>query len=290
MPFTIETLFAFEGQGQGWSEAFYWSSATDDLSQAETLVTPLATARAQLLANTYVLTVGRNAVVRNNAGQPVLRQTDLFEPRLPGVASWAPNAPGVALMALWQTFNNLQSKKQYMRGIPAGIGDSGKAPDFTFGTFRTKWNSWVQAMQNFQAGWQATAVTSSATIIGYTVDDVTAQVTFTLSAPGFATWPVAFGLPTRVYCKLPGKSPLDGPLVVIPVSATACFTPGSHPVAPLPTGQIGVMQLRTPSLVTLAPGVPQGPPGIIHPQRIVTHKTGRPIYASRGRARTKVKW
>ena len=144
-------------------------------------------------------------------------------------------------------------------------------------------------MQGFQAGWQATAVTSSATIIGYTVDDVTAQVTFTLQAPGFATWPVPFGLPTRVYCKLPGKSPLDGPLVVIPVSATVCFTPGTPGGAPAHRADRRHAAAH-PSLVTLAPGVPQGPPGIIHPQRIVTHKTGRPIYASRGRARTKVKW
>ena len=290
MPFLIETLMAFEGQGQGWTEQFFWQSADGDLFAAESIITPVAQARAKLLANTYVLTVVRNGQVLNNANQKVLRVTDLFEPRLPGVASWMPSTPNLCLLVKWQTGTNTGSKNQFMRGIPAGLGDAGKAPDLSFGNFVSSFNSWRTKLIALPAGWVGTTVASSLVITTYEVDAITAQVTFTLSVPGGFAWPVPFGTPTRVYVKLPGKNPLDGPLTVIPTSTTSCFTPTSHPAAPLPTGQIGTMQLRVPSFISMAPVGPQGNPGQIHPQRIITHKTGRPTFASRGRAPVKVKW
>lgn len=289
MPFLIKTTFAFEGLAQGWSETFYWNALTDNLDTAETLVTPLAQKRAKLLANGYTLGVCRNALIKDDVGAVVKRVTDLFEPRLPGVAAWAPAQPNVALMCVWQTGNNRQSKKQYMRGVPAGIGDTGKAPDFTFGQFSANFNAWRQAMITFQAGWLKGIVSASCPITSFTCDPVTARVSFVLNG-GFTPWPVPFNNRTRVYIQVPGKSPLDGPLIVVPIDATHCFTPEAHPTSIPAAGQFGSMSIRTPNLITLAPVGAQGAPGVIHPQRMVTHKTGRPIYASRGRSPGKVLW
>lgn len=286
----IETLIAFEGQGQGWSESFAWSSVDGNLFNAQAIVTPILQARALLLADGYTLTVARNSQVQAAGGAKILRVTDIMEPRLPGVGTWPPATPNEALMVYWQNPTNTVVKKQYMRGIPAGLGGNGKQPLISYKNWTTNWNSWVGKMLALPAGWFTTAVTQSLVITTYTVDPDTAQVTFTLSVPGGFTWPVPNGVPIAVYVKLPGKNPLDGRLTVIPTSATSCFTPQSHPAAPLPMGQIGTMQLRAPTFVPVSGSGQGAPQGQIDPQRIVTHKTGRPLFASRGRAPKKVLW
>lgn len=291
MPFTIKTTFSFAGLEQGWSEDFYWSQATSDLVVAELNVTPLAQKRAKLLSKDYMLTVVRNAIVINDLGVKVKRVTDLFEPRLPGIQTWASSSPNLTLMCVWQNANNNDSKKQYMRGIPAQIGDVGKTPDLSFSGWLTNFDSWRSAMITFASGWLKTVVSpgNTAVVNSYVYDPATGLTTFTLSAPGL-TWPNGFGFKQRVHISLPGKTPLDGNIVVVPSAAVTCVTAepiGVHPFLP---GQLGFMQIRTPQLVTLAPIGGSGPTGSIHPQRIVTHKTGRPSYASRGRAPERAKW
>lgn len=289
MSFTIKTTFSFAGLEQGWSETFYWLADTDNLDLAETLVTPLYQARAALLARDYYLTIGRNSVVLDNAGAKVKRVTDLFEPRIVGNQTWASADPNIALMLVWQTADNKYSKKQYLRGIPAGVASNGKIPALGYSTFNTPFQSWRAKMAAFKAGWLRGVTSTVSPITSFTVDALTARVSFTLN-PGFTPWPVAFNKPTLVHVQVPGKSPLDGPLIVVPTDATHCYTPQSHPT-PIPgAGQFGDMSIRTPVLSTLAPLNGQGLPGIIHPQRIVTHKTGRPSYASRGRVAPKVRW
>lgn len=288
MSFLIRTTNNFAGLEQGWSESFYWLQNTDDLNAAETAVTPLAQKRAKLLSKGYSLTVVRNAIVLDNAGAVVKRVTDLFEPRLPGVQAWADAEPNIALMCTWQDPTNKFQKRQYMRGIPAGIVDNGKQPDLGFGAFSTNYNNWRESMRVFGAGWLVSAVSETATITSY-ASASNGIVTFTIDEG--ITWPQAVGQPTRVYVKLPGKSPLDGALIVVrnPDNLHP-FTKNPIGVAPFVTGQVGTMERRSTSLVTLLGTGGQGATGIIHPQRIVTHKTGRPFYASRGRVPVKAKW
>lgn len=290
MPFLIETLFAFQGLGQGWTETFFWQSADGDLNNAENIVTPIAQARAKLLASPYMLTVVRDSQVLDASNNKVLRVTDIFEPNINGIQAWAASSPNLALMCLWQNPQNTAAKKQYMRGIPAGIGDLGKKPDFSFGAFESNFNAWRSKLLALPAGWVIHTPTQNLVISSYVTDPVTGQVTFTLSVPGGFAWPVPFGKPTAVYVKLPGKNPLDGKIVVIPTTTTSCFTQKAHPAAPLPMGQIGTMTLKSPSFTSIGGVNNQGATGQIHPQRIVTHKTGRPIYASRGRAANRVLW
>lgn len=289
----IKTTHAFFGQAQGWSESYYWLSTDGNLQTAEILTTPLAQKRASLLASGYVLQVIRNEVVQNPVGTPVLRVSDLAEPGFQGNPAWGPGAPQLALLCSWQTANNLSNKKQYLRGIPGDLGDMGKTANFgnpTIAGFYSNFLGWAAAMQNFSAGWLKTSVSGSAVITEYVVDPVTAQVEFTVVPNAGFAFPSPVGLPGRVYVRLPGKNPLDGPLTVVPINGTSCFTPGSHPAAPLPTGQVGYMMTRTASLVQMTP-VQQGVAnGGIFPERIVSHKTGRPTYASRGRSAVKSKW
>lgn len=291
MPYIIKTTFNFAGFEQGWSETFYWSQSTTNLQTAEDTIRPIAQKRAKLLSVGYMLTVVRNAVVVSDTGSRVKRRTDIFEPRLIGITTWPAATPNLCLFLDWQTADNTQRKAQYLRGIPSGLGEFGKLPNMGYSNFSTMFNAWTAAMIGLGAGWLITTATPQNTAIveSYTMDEATGIVTFTLKAPGL-TWPNGNGFKQRVYVSLPGKSPLDGNIVVIPADATHCTTAESIGVHPFQPGQLGNMQIRTQSLVTLAPITGQGPTGLIVPQRILTHKTGRPSYASRGRAPVKPKW
>ena len=293
MPYVCRITYSFNGQAQGWSESYYVSSPDGNLSTVAALVDALAQKRAKLLASSYVLQIVRCSVVIDASGNKVLRQSTIAEPNYPGVQAWAPATPNLALLTEWSNANDTQLKKQYLRGIPAGLGDLGKIPDFTTSAapaWSSNWNAWTAAMVAYPAGWLTTSVSAAATIASYLLDDTTGQITFTLASPGFTTWVAPYGYPVRVSVKLPGKNPLDGPITVIPTSALTAFTPQAHPAAALPTGQVGTMTIRTPTLTTLGPLTTGGPTGSIDPQRIISHKTGRPTYASRGRRAAVVKW
>lgn len=293
MPAIIKTTFNFNGQAQGWSESFYWTSTDGNLQTAETLVTPLAQKRAACLASGYTLQVFRNEVIQQPVGTKVLRVSDLAEPGFTSPVAYAPATPNMALLLVWQNATNTKSKKQYMRGIPAGLGDLGKVADFgntLIAGFYTAFQAWTSAMQNFQAGWLSSSTSGTAIINSYTVDPVTASVTFTLNAGGSLSFPAQMGTPFRVIVSIPNKSPLDGPLTVIQNGALTVFTPAGHPAPPLPTGQLGIMRQQTSALVTLSPVQTGVQNGGIFPQRIISHKTGRPSYASRGRRAATVRW
>jgi hypothetical protein len=293
MPYTVRVTFAFNGQAQGWEESFAIQSPDGNLSAVAPLMLQLAQKRAKLLASTYELQVIRCSVVLDNAGSKVLRQSTLAEPHLKGVQAWAPATPNMCLLVEWSNASDTATKKQYMRGIPAGLGDEGKIPDFgssTAAAWQSNWNAWTSAMVAYPCGWIGTTQTAKAVINAYEVDPDTAQVTFTLAGSGIPALLTLQGYPQRVYIKLPGKNPLDGPQTVIGVSATSCFTPHANPAPPLPSGQLGIMTTRGPGFISLAPVTQGGPSGSIDPQRIISRKTGRPIYASRGRASARVRW
>lgn len=291
MPFTIKTTMNFAGQEQGWSETFFWSQSTTNLETAEQTILPIAQKRAKCLAAGYILTIVRNAVVVTDTNQRVKRRTDILEPRYPGVSTWAPATPNLALLLTWQNADNTKKKSMYMRGIPAGLGDIGKQVNTGYSTWYGAFQAWRSAMILLPAGWLETEATApnTAVIESYTINATTGIVTFTLKAPGIA-FPGGQGFRQRVWVSLPGKSPLDGYVVIIPGAGLTVTTADPIGVHPFEAGQFGIMQLRTSNLVTLGPITGQGPAGQIHPQRIITHKTGRPSYASRGRAPARPKW
>jgi hypothetical protein len=289
MPYTIKTTWYFAGYEQGFSESFYWTKSNNDLNDAETLVTPLMQKRAALLAKGYTLIIGRNAIVEGLAAQKIKRQVDIFEPRIAGRDSWAAAAPNYSLMCVWQNALNTEKKPQYMRGIPAGLGDLGKLPNLAYGTWLSYFNSWRSAMVAFPAQWRITSATQNASITNYVMSATTGIVTLTFGGAGF-TWPVNPGYQTPVYVKLPNKNPMDGSLLVVPVDATHAYTARPYGVQPFPVGQLGVAEIRTPTLTSLAPAPGGTTTGAIHPQRIVTHKTGDPSSASRGRVANRVHW
>jgi hypothetical protein len=293
MAYTIRVTFSFYGQAQGWSETFAIQSPDGNLTVASAAVLPLAQKRAKLLANGYVLQIVRCSVVIDNDGHKVLRQGTLAEPNYTGIAAWAPATPNLALLTEWSNGADTFTKKQYLRGIPAGLGDQGKIPDFATSSaaaWASNWNAWTSAMVNFPCGWIGTTVSASAVINAYVVDADTAQVTFTLAGAGIPALATLQGYQQPVYVKLPGKNPLDGRLAVVGVTATSCFTVNAHPAPPLPAGQLGIMTTRGPGFISLAPAVQGSPAGSIDPQRIISHKTGRPTYASRGRKSATVRW
>lgn len=291
MPFVIKTTMNFSGHEQGWSETFYWNQSSSNLKQAEATILPIAQKRAKCLAGGYTLTVFRNAVVLNEASTKVKRVTDVAEPRLSGQTKYDPGTPNLALLLTWQNPDQTKKKAMYMRGIPGELGETGKAPNIGYKDWYGQFQSWRTAMVGLSAGWLVTEATgpNTAVIESYTTNETTGIVTFTLKAPGI-TFPGGQGFKQRVWVSLPGKSPLDGYIVIIPGTGLTCTTAEPIGVHPFEPGQFGIMQLRTSTLVTLATIGDQANVGTIDPQRIITHKTGRPSYASRGRAPVKPRW
>lgn len=286
MAATIRWTLCFEGQGQGWAESYYFQQSNNDLTLAVATVSDLTTKRAALLADTYVLTTSRLSVIENPTGVKIKRQSRLLEPRINGVASWKPAEPNVAVLCRWETGNSLYNKAMYMRGVPAGIVDEGKRVNITFGGWLSRFNAWRSAMIAANMGWMQLQESGSALITGYTTDADTGIVSFTLGGAGL-TWPVPFGVQTPVYISLPGKNPMDGRMMVIPSTATACIT--AKPFGVQPFIGIGRMVQKTVAFIS-AGSVPGPTAGQIHPQRMVTHKTGRPTYASRGRRSAPSHW
>lgn len=280
----------FQGLGQGWAESLYYQALNEDLSQALDFVDPISTARAGVLAAGYSIQEVRVALVQDGTGVPTKRIVRLSEVSKVGVTTWAPAAPNLRCMLQWLTSDNKHSKKLFLGGIPAGLGDNGKVPDQDYATWRTRFNSLVAKWQNAGMGWFGTSVAQTAVVNTWVQDAPTGRWVFTLQTPGM-TWPVGPGFPTSVKIALPGKTPLDGNQVVVVSTATSCFTKDPIGAAPQSTGQIGTMQRLGRVLYTLAPAVPnQQPPGSVFAQRIVTHKTGRPTYASRGRLSARPRW
>lgn len=281
----------FSGHKQGWSESLVYKANTENLTSELAFVDPISTARAALLANGYTLTDIRLAILQRADGTRPKRLVRLSEVGKPGNgATWKPAMPNLRCMLQFVTSDNLYSKKLFLGGCPAALGDDGKTPDQEVLTWKTKFNNWKSKLIFSNFGWLGSTVLQTAVINSYTLDDVSGRVTFALAAPGM-TWPVGAGKRVAVRIKLPGKNPLDGNQVVVVTNATSCFTAKGIGVAPFIVGEIGTMELLGPvfhGVGTSAPG--QIPSGDIFAQRIVSHKTGRPTYASRGRLGERVLW
>lgn len=284
----IKWTNTFSGNSQGWSETFYYNATTDDLDVALALVTPIASKRALLLATGYTLNDIRVGVYLSVDGTYKKRQVRLSEVGLSGIPTWPAAAPQYTCMCQFFNYNNTALKKLYMRGIPAGLGDLGRVPDqANVPGWKTNWNQWTAAMIALPAGWLGSTLSLQNAIINYVADAVTGIVTITCA--GAVTWPLGLNVPQTVYIKLPNKSPLDGNVVVIPSSATECKTAKPYGVAPF--SLVGNLYTRVKGIVTVGSVTgPQGKTGSIFPQRIISHKVGKPSYASRGRARATTRW
>lgn len=287
MPYIFRVLQTFAGQEQGWGEAYFYQMPTNNVNDAMAYVIPLTIKRAALLADTYRLVGIRVSVYQQVGGVFIKRQAQYIEPRLNGNPNWKPAQPNVALLCKWQSGNGNFSKNMFMRGVPAGLGDAGKSPNLAFSGWLSQYNSWRSSAIALQMGWYQLATTASRQITGYTMDEATGYVTFTINAG--MTWSVEPGYTQPVYISLPNKTPLDGrQIVIVPAD-------GIHPMTAKPIGTgpfvgAGRMEIKTTSFVSLAPDGNQGATGAIHPQRMVTHKTGNPTVATRGKVSAAARW
>jgi hypothetical protein len=286
---TIKTVQYFAGYEQGWQESFIWSQQVEDLNVAEQTIIPLVVKRAKLLAKGYTLVAVKNQIVRNAANAKVLRVADVAEPRLDGNVNWPAAAPNYTLMLQLSTANNLKRAKHYLGGIPAAIGDLGKKPNLNALSFLSQFNAWRIQWQLLNPGWFTSSTAQTAIITNYAQDAATGVVTFTLETPGF-TWPVGIGKRYTVHVSMPGVNAVDGNVLVVVKNSTSCYTTKPFAVPPFPTGQVGVMTINQLAPVYLGDGGGQQNLGFIDPQRITTHKRGRPTYASRGRSKGRQGW
>lgn len=282
MAWTFKVTWFFSGFEQGWSESFALQRDARTLRPVSDACKDAYEKRARLLANGYQLVGQRVALVLDQANGPIRRVADLSEARQVGVAAWAPATPNLCLLNEWQTGDADHTKAQYMRGLPAGLGDLGKAVNKDYASWLTNWNAWTAAMIALRAGWIGSVVATGWTLTTWATNPNTGITTFTVPVDD-PVWPVDIGYPMRVSIKIPGASSLDGVHVVVPSSATTVYTAKPLPAAPHVTGQVGVMQYRAPAFYTLRSPDSQLPDGSINYKRIISRDTGRPSIAGRGR-------
>lgn len=281
MAFTYRVTWFFSGFEQGWSEAFALQRDAANLAAVSNACADAYVKRSRLLAHGYQLVGQRVALVLDNANAKVRRVSDLSEARQSGVASWPAATPNLALLAEWQTADAGRTKAQYIRGIPVGIMNDGKAYNPSYASWLTNWNAWTSAMVALRAGWLGSVPALNWTLTNWATNATTGITTFTVPAEE-PLWPTATGFPFRVTIKIPGASSLDGVHVVVPATDTTVYTSRPLPAAPHVVGQVGVMTYRAPAFYTLN-AVDAQATGTINPKRIISRDTGRPTIAGRGR-------
>lgn len=229
--------FFMEGMSQGWSESYTFQQA-DGLGVREFLsvsMDPLANLRAALLAREYKLTAFRATKIRDTAGAPVRRNSDLvISPRGPGgtTLAWAGCQPRECVVVNGVTTDGAREKKVFMRGIPDDIIQKGGILNRseTIGWF-SRLDSWFARLRQETAGWLIDLEQGLRyNVSNYTINpNLTQQITFT----GTIFLGVPIGTRVRVrLSRINGKSRLNGIQILEVASPTSGVT-----ISPLALGE-----------------------------------------------------
>jgi len=280
----MKITLGFDGHRYGWSEQ-YWAETPNENPVAflgSSIINNLRDYRQQFLASGYTLSTVRCQMVRNNGGQTVRRIGDLDEPNRPGNPEWSPAGPKTAILAKHRTASGL-SRAVFMRGLNSSLDSGGNAVTFEPAVL-SAWNTFVEYLIAQQFGWMHQTILDDAVINSYVADPDTGIVTLTLDAalvPARPRYTVSIDMPTR--------SPLDGARVIIPTAVPTEYRL-AKPVGVRPfDGVKGALTLYQYTFVHVGNNG-AGQTGTVKPQRITSRTPGRPLYASRGRQATTVRW
>lgn len=275
-----------EGFGHGFSETMYLETGDDTIATAYAQIGDVKLARSKLLADGYHVKGDRLSMKLNTALQKVTNISQVREVFMPGTAAQVSISTGAAFKVLMVNAAATKKKLTFL----GGGWEACNPVQNTFipaGAWTTFFNSWVSKLIAAKMGWLSNSSPDPTPIIGYTFSPDTGHTTYTLSAALFAApFP---GKPVKVSVDFPGiKSPLDGPQVVIPLTATTAITAKPRPanVFVLP----GRMRLYVPSFVGLATPAGDVPTGSVNVLKITGRKRGRPLLVSPGRAPVRDLW
>ncbi len=282
----------FEGLGHGATESLYYTiPSPSSVNAAFTLLSILKNKRAALLGAEWQIKGERIEQVVDDTGAKTKRIGSVAKFFLPGVQAQPAAESNVSLQVQFSDSTFAHNKLLFMCGPPRSLFPNGNAFDPNQssqpGTWWSAFQSWRTLLISLGASWYSAPTVQTAFISDYVFSNTSGRTTYTLTAPGI-TWP-ATNVPSRVSVEFPlSRSPLDGVQLVIPISATSCYTAGPRPAAAW-TVQ-GTMKLKGAQLISLATPNLSGQLGTITPENPMTRKRGRPLLVSRGRASVQVRW
>ncbi len=269
-----------EGFGHGSSETWYFETAGETFQEAYTQIDPLKGKRQGLLAKGYEVKGDRLAMWKNNAGERVKNKSQPRQFFLAGAEGKASAETGVSLYVLCVNAEGNRKKPVYLWGVWDEVFPEQNIYNPT-ALFKTNFNSWVASLISCKCGWLANTPGPPIEISSFAVNPTTFKTTYTTAANIFE--PAEFMKPLKVTVDYPlAKSALDGPQVVIPLSARVGRTAKPRPA--VEEDNPGIMRKYSYSLVTLNTSFGQQASGTVVGIGATTHKRGRPLLVSVGRA------
>lgn len=273
----IKITLAFQNLEQGWTESYILNNPTPGTPALwNTLYgTPLALVRAALLSVDCTQTYIRIAVV----GVPFAVQT--FKGVGPGTYAAGQSVPNLAILLRCPPILAGPQKAIYLHGFPGSQVNQGVyAPTFDFSAAIGAFTRFLTSAVG-NSGWGWIGVNGStkvkAPLETYTITPGY-QVLMTFNPVPLTQQPIFQGVPvgTKIRLRLSGintKSELNGVQVCLVNSANTALTVYQFGVLPYSHGGFGVYEPTT--FIQF---------GGLNDEKVVTHKTGKPLFLSRGRA------
>ncbi len=274
MPTIMKDTFIFNGPGRGWTESYYRSSADGSILAELAVMDIVAPKRAQLLGDGFniqgyrVSRITDNALVRGRFGSEALLKF------WPGNSNYDGDFSDTALLVIAKDATTTRQKAVYLRGL-WDVVTGGEGAIIAPPEWNTAFNTWRAEMEARQFGWYGQGAAGPLGQVLSYASDVNDNVTVTVTEDYFPLNTVG----TTQVVRIRGvnvKSKLNGQYPVFIVSRSTFRIP--KPVALGTFTTPGFVQLLQFAFV-------QGTQ--FRQQRIVSRKSGAPLFSSRGRAPTR---
>jgi hypothetical protein len=278
MPDLYRATFSFAGEKQGWSESYvYPLDNSTPKAIGDAVITPIALARANLLAKNYVLDAFRVAKIRLSAGTPVKRNVKLFAvdlaPALQTLANQG-DQPRDCVMIQAGGTDGQGTKFVFMRGIPDAItGDGGAFVPAGAGGWGARFSTWAALQAQAHAGWLEDAAIGDPFVVTGYVQNPGFTVTLTFAGTPFLALPAGTIISVRL-SGINGRSKINGLRKLQVLTNSTATTVKAIAVGDYAFGGVAQRYNLTKPFQEAQDWAAS---------QIRTHDTGRPSYATRGR-------
>lgn len=276
VPAIVKATLVFQTNSFGWSENFFWSVASNDLTPQMASLQVIAQKRAALLGKESFIKAQRVSFETDQDGNRVVGDSYLQYVRYNGSTTPGADDPDTAVLVTMRNLVAARRRNMFLRGIWDDVNAAGGFYLPTVTGWQTNFASWVASMLARGAGWMSVDRVNTVGITGYTVDPDTGFVQVTLAAAA----PQLVAGKTQVV-RIRGvntKSALNGQHLIRAIDSTHFWL--EKPLA-LVTYQFGGDVIFYDQHFEQA--------ATIDAQKIVTRRAGAPLLQSHGRRRAQTR-
>jgi hypothetical protein len=263
------------GPGRGWTESYFQVRTDNSLVDAINQFKQVADQRTKLLGDGYNIQGYRAAFVTDDN---LVKARGGSYVKLDTLPSTAGNEDGdfsdTAVLVMWKNLDSTRTKYTYLRGVWDSVV-VGEGSFFDSADWKKNFNSFKGAITKGGYGWYGRQPNNTMIpLTSYTVD-AGEVVTFTFPANTFLLADLFKPIPVS-FQGINVNSRLNGQQVIVPTTLSTAQLKKPLAVGPYVSG--GFMRKLTYEFVAITQGI-----GF----RIVSRKTGTPLFVSRGRQRAR---